>query len=81
MVELTFMALYLSVLKMHVSLKEDCIMSSCVRPLVESKTSPVVLLHGFDRSLYIQKYTVVLKTVVMLKMSVEFTVFYDSALA
>lgn len=24
-------------------------MSSCVRPRIQSKSSPVVLLHGFDR--------------------------------
>ncbi|GMN41985.1 hypothetical protein TIFTF001_011203 [Ficus carica] len=32
-------------------------MSSCVRPLVESKTSPVVLLHGFDSSCLEWRYT------------------------
>uniref|UniRef100_A0A803QQ13 AB hydrolase-1 domain-containing protein n=1 Tax=Cannabis sativa TaxID=3483 RepID=A0A803QQ13_CANSA len=36
--------------RLPVSLKQDCIMSSCVKPLVHSKTSPVVLLHGFDSS-------------------------------
>lgn len=32
-------------------------MSSCVRPLVESNTSPVVLLHGFDSSCLEWRYT------------------------
>lgn len=31
-------------------LSDRCIMSSCVRPLVQSSKSPVVLLHGFDSS-------------------------------
>lgn len=35
---------------MQVSFGEICVMSSCVKPLVQSNTSPVVLLHGFDRS-------------------------------
>ncbi|XP_050277421.1 uncharacterized protein LOC126718993 isoform X3 [Quercus robur] len=36
-------------LPVPVSFSDNSIMSSCVRPLIQSKTSPVVLLHGFDR--------------------------------
>ncbi|KAL0003713.1 hypothetical protein SO802_011274, partial [Lithocarpus litseifolius] len=36
-------------LRVPVSFLDNSIMSSCVRPLIQSKTSPVVLLHGFDR--------------------------------
>ncbi|KAF2294966.1 hypothetical protein GH714_029789 [Hevea brasiliensis] len=32
-------------------------MSSCVKPLVQSKTSPMVLLHGFDSSCLEWRYT------------------------
>lgn len=28
---------------------ESCIMSSCVKPMIQRQTSPVVLLHCFDR--------------------------------
>uniref|UniRef100_A0A2P2M0I7 Uncharacterized protein LOC107428819 isoform X1 n=2 Tax=Rhizophora mucronata TaxID=61149 RepID=A0A2P2M0I7_RHIMU len=36
--------------RLSVKLGESCIMSSCVKPLKQnSKTSPLVLLHGFDR--------------------------------
>ncbi|KAK7848955.1 protein abhd8, partial [Quercus suber] len=34
----------------RVSFSDNSIMSSCLRPLIQSKTSPVVLLHGFDSS-------------------------------
>lgn len=37
-------------ISMQVSFGENSVMSSCVKPLVRSETSPVVLLHGFDRS-------------------------------
>lgn len=37
-------------LPVHVNFSESCIMSSVVKPLKPSKTSPVVLLHGFDSS-------------------------------
>ncbi|XP_073526255.1 LOW QUALITY PROTEIN: uncharacterized protein [Phyllobates terribilis] len=33
-----------------VSSSESCIMSSCIRPLIQGKTDPIVLLHGFDSS-------------------------------
>ncbi|KAF3431579.1 hypothetical protein FNV43_RR26310 [Rhamnella rubrinervis] len=36
---------------------ENCIMTSCVRPLVQSKTNPIVLLHGFDSSCLEWRYT------------------------
>ncbi|KAF6137437.1 hypothetical protein GIB67_009913 [Kingdonia uniflora] len=32
-----------------ISVSESSIMSSCVKPLMQSDTTPVVLLHGFDR--------------------------------
>ncbi|XP_010259714.1 PREDICTED: uncharacterized protein LOC104599022 isoform X2 [Nelumbo nucifera] len=34
----------------QVSFSESCIMSSCVKPLFQGETNPVVLLHGFDSS-------------------------------
>uniref|UniRef100_A0A5B6YKK1 AB hydrolase-1 domain-containing protein n=1 Tax=Davidia involucrata TaxID=16924 RepID=A0A5B6YKK1_DAVIN len=37
-------------LPVQVSFSESFIMSSCVKPLLQTKTSPVVLLHGFDSS-------------------------------
>lgn len=40
--------------KVQVQFNENGIMSSCVRPLVKSSTSPVVLLHGFDRFIDVQ---------------------------
>ncbi|XP_059445451.1 alpha/beta hydrolase domain-containing protein VTE7 isoform X2 [Corylus avellana] len=43
--------------RLPVSFSEGCIMSSCVRPLTKSKTSPVVLLHGFDSSCLEWRYT------------------------
>ncbi|XP_039163121.1 uncharacterized protein LOC120290775 [Eucalyptus grandis] len=35
----------------------NCIMSSCVKPLVKGETNPVVLLHGFDSSCLEWRYT------------------------
>uniref|UniRef100_A0A7C8YL29 AB hydrolase-1 domain-containing protein n=1 Tax=Opuntia streptacantha TaxID=393608 RepID=A0A7C8YL29_OPUST len=29
---------------------DSCVMSSCIRPSIQGKTDPVVLLHGFDSS-------------------------------
>uniref|UniRef100_A0A2N9IMR9 AB hydrolase-1 domain-containing protein n=1 Tax=Fagus sylvatica TaxID=28930 RepID=A0A2N9IMR9_FAGSY len=37
-------------LPVHVGFTESCIMSSCVKPLTQSETNPVVLLHCFDSS-------------------------------
>ncbi|XP_073221007.1 alpha/beta hydrolase domain-containing protein VTE7-like isoform X2 [Cicer arietinum] len=37
-------------LPVPVSFAENSIMSSCVKPLVQSKEPPIVLLHGFDSS-------------------------------
>ncbi|CAL8095254.1 unnamed protein product [Prunus armeniaca] len=42
---------------MQVSFGENCVMSSCVKPLVQSNASPVVLLHGFDSSCLEWRYT------------------------
>lgn len=45
------------IVRLPVSLKGNSIMSSCVKPLIESKKSPVVLLHGFDSSCLEWRYT------------------------
>ncbi|KAF6171393.1 hypothetical protein GIB67_009534 [Kingdonia uniflora] len=37
-------------LPVKISFSESPIMSSCVKPLMQSDTTPVVLLHGFDSS-------------------------------
>ncbi|KAM3713104.1 hypothetical protein ACB098_01G232000 [Castanea mollissima] len=37
-------------LPVKVGFSESCIMSSCVKPLIQSETNPVVLLHCFDSS-------------------------------
>ncbi|PRQ53382.1 putative 2-hydroxy-6-oxonona-2,4-dienedioate hydrolase [Rosa chinensis] len=37
-------------LPVQMGLYESCIMSSCVKPLVQTKNNPVVLLHCFDSS-------------------------------
>ncbi|KAA8532904.1 hypothetical protein F0562_032979 [Nyssa sinensis] len=44
-------------LPVQVSFSESFIMSSCVKPLPQAKTSPVVLLHGFDSSCLEWRYT------------------------
>ncbi|XP_030956715.1 uncharacterized protein LOC115978931 isoform X3 [Quercus lobata] len=44
-------------LPVPVSFSDNSIMSSCVRPLIQSKTNPVVLLHGFDSSCLEWRYT------------------------
>ncbi|KAF6143304.1 hypothetical protein GIB67_039087 [Kingdonia uniflora] len=36
---------------LQISVLESFIMSSCVKPLMQSDTTPVVFLHGFDRKL------------------------------
>ncbi|KAH0991325.1 hypothetical protein GBA52_002808 [Prunus armeniaca] len=43
--------------RLPVSFGENCVMSSCVKPLVQSNASPVVLLHGFDSSCLEWRYT------------------------
>ncbi|KAM7252520.1 hypothetical protein ACFE04_024403 [Oxalis oulophora] len=43
--------------RLPVSFSDHCIMSSCVKPLlVQSETTPVVLLHGFDSSILEWRY-------------------------
>lgn len=37
-------------LPVQIGSSESCIMSSCVKPLIQSETNPVVLLHCFDSS-------------------------------
>ncbi|KAJ4710740.1 alpha/beta-Hydrolases superfamily protein [Melia azedarach] len=43
--------------RLPVNFSESSIMSSLVKPLIQSKTSPVVLLHGFDSSCLEWRYT------------------------
>ncbi|XP_023546937.1 uncharacterized protein LOC111805886 isoform X2 [Cucurbita pepo subsp. pepo] len=43
--------------RLPVSFSDSCIMSSCVKPSIQSKESPVVLLHGFDSSCLEWRYT------------------------
>ncbi|XP_019428865.1 PREDICTED: uncharacterized protein LOC109336606 isoform X2 [Lupinus angustifolius] len=44
------LALRIQRLPVTVRFSENLIMSSCVKPLMQGKESPVVLLHGFDSS-------------------------------
>ncbi|KAI9170151.1 hypothetical protein LWI28_023349 [Acer negundo] len=44
-------------LPVQVGFTENCIMSSVVKPSIQSNTSPVVLLHGFDSSCLEWRYT------------------------
>jgi len=46
-----YLLLLISYLVWHnqVRFLEDPIMSSCVKPMIQNKENPVVLLHGFDR--------------------------------
>ncbi|XP_058070397.1 alpha/beta hydrolase domain-containing protein VTE7 isoform X1 [Magnolia sinica] len=44
-------------LPVQISSSESCIMSTCVKPLVQSKRKPLVLLHGFDSSCLEWRYT------------------------
>ncbi|KAF7124594.1 hypothetical protein RHSIM_Rhsim12G0136000 [Rhododendron simsii] len=44
-------------LPVQVSFSEGSIMSSCVKPLLQTNTTPVVLLHGFDSSCLEWRYT------------------------
>lgn len=46
-------------------------MSSCVKPLVQSKEPPVVLLHGFDRCLIFARDEICLRHF-MIKLSLNF---------
>ncbi|XP_030514702.1 uncharacterized hydrolase YugF isoform X2 [Rhodamnia argentea] len=43
--------------RLPVNFSDNCIMSSCVKPLVKGETNPVVLLHGFDSSCLEWRYT------------------------
>ncbi|KAJ9549056.1 hypothetical protein OSB04_021599 [Centaurea solstitialis] len=36
-------------LPVELTSSNDCIMSSCVKPIIETSANPLVLLHGFDR--------------------------------
>ncbi|KAJ0038588.1 hypothetical protein Pint_23492 [Pistacia integerrima] len=44
-------------LPVQVSFSESSIMSSLVKPMIQSTTNPVVLLHGFDSSCLEWRYT------------------------
>ncbi|XP_061347317.1 alpha/beta hydrolase domain-containing protein VTE7 [Gastrolobium bilobum] len=44
------LAMRIERLPVHVRFSENPIMSSCVKPLMQTKETPVVLLHGFDSS-------------------------------
>ncbi|XP_027920981.1 uncharacterized protein LOC114179002 isoform X2 [Vigna unguiculata] len=44
-------------LPVSVRFLEDPIMSSCVKPMIQNKENPVVLLHGFDSSCLEWRYT------------------------
>ncbi|KAL2905407.1 2-hydroxy-6-oxononadienedioate/2-hydroxy-6-oxononatrienedioate hydrolase [Bienertia sinuspersici] len=44
------LAMRIERLPVQVSSSDTCIMSSCIRPTLQGKTNPVVLLHGFDSS-------------------------------
>ncbi|KAG4116359.1 hypothetical protein ERO13_D12G164700v2 [Gossypium hirsutum] len=44
-------------LPVNVSFSEKSIMSSCVKPLIQSNQNPVVLLHSFDSSCLEWRYT------------------------
>ncbi|XP_021756897.1 uncharacterized protein LOC110721970 [Chenopodium quinoa] len=44
-------------LPVQLTSSETSIMSSCVRPMMQGKTDPIVLLHGFDSSCLEWRYT------------------------
>nr|GEX36927.1 alpha/beta hydrolase fold-1 [Tanacetum cinerariifolium] len=44
-------------LPVELSISSNCIMSSCVKPLIQKTTNPLVLLHGFDSSCLEWRYT------------------------
>ncbi|KAK9052191.1 hypothetical protein SSX86_028819 [Deinandra increscens subsp. villosa] len=44
-------------LPVELSISKNCIMSSCVKPMIQNTTNPLVLLHGFDSSCLEWRYT------------------------
>ncbi|KAI3812010.1 hypothetical protein L1987_16710 [Smallanthus sonchifolius] len=44
-------------LPVELSISNNCIMSSCVKPIIQNTTNPLVLLHGFDSSCLEWRYT------------------------
>ncbi|KAM0058702.1 putative triacylglycerol lipase [Helianthus debilis subsp. tardiflorus] len=44
-------------LPVQLSISNNCIMSSCVKPMIQDTASPLVLLHGFDSSCLEWRYT------------------------
>ncbi|KAJ1393933.1 Alpha/Beta hydrolase fold, partial [Sesbania bispinosa] len=51
------LAMRIQRLPVPVRFSENPIMSSCVKPLMQNKANPVVLLHGFDSSCLEWRYT------------------------
>ncbi|KAL4574326.1 hypothetical protein LXL04_021155 [Taraxacum kok-saghyz] len=47
----------IEMLPVELSSSKNCIMSSCVKPMVQDTGSPLVLLHGFDSSCLEWRYT------------------------
>ncbi|KAK1437704.1 hypothetical protein QVD17_03500 [Tagetes erecta] len=44
-------------LPVQLSISNNCIMSSCVKPMIQNTANPLVLLHGFDSSCLEWRYT------------------------
>ncbi|KAJ0490032.1 putative triacylglycerol lipase [Helianthus annuus] len=44
-------------LPVQLSISNNCIMSSCVKPMIQDTATPLVLLHGFDSSCLEWRYT------------------------
>ncbi|KAM0055758.1 putative 2-hydroxy-6-oxonona-2,4-dienedioate hydrolase [Helianthus debilis subsp. tardiflorus] len=44
-------------LPVELTISNDCIMSSCVKPTIQKAANPLVLLHGFDSSCLEWRYT------------------------
>lgn len=44
-------------LPVELTSSNNCIMSSCVKPMIKTSTNPLVLLHGFDSSCLEWRYT------------------------
>ncbi|KAK9676022.1 hypothetical protein RND81_11G048700 [Saponaria officinalis] len=51
------LALRIERLPVQVPFSDNCIMSSCIRPLTQGKMNPVILLHGFDSSCLEWRFT------------------------
>lgn len=40
---------------LQINFSEKCVMSSCVKPLLQTQTNPIILLHAFDRPVLFAK--------------------------